>query len=224
MLEAGGCSLLDKSDLTKPTVSAVVSHEVLEMIADSYVNKWVDAPSGQSWSLEVCDPVEADQYRITGAQVPFDAMVSNFVLPCFFDPNATTKCDWLGSVHAPFTLGSGGYAVVRSGAPGSEKEIFGDVVPAGDGNYKACLPWRKSKRIVAGRNILRLKENYIEPPDPVVIEGELVDPDHELDEILQNRELPLEDSELASLADEPVTRVEGKRPLSEPPPERPETD
>jgi len=157
VLKAGGVPLIDVKDEKRLTVSAVVSHALLNMICNPYVNRWLDAPS-TSWAFEVCDPVEATQYRIVGGTPKYDAMVSNFVLPEFWNPNATptARYDWVGTLHTPFMIGVGGYAITRESGAGSEKEmIFGDG--------EAGLPWRRTKEIVDGRSVLILKDNYIEP-------------------------------------------------------------
>ncbi len=72
------------------SVSSVLSHEVLEMIADPLTTRVVmeDAVGdGKAFTLymaEVCDAVEQDSYMVNGVQV------SNFVLPAWFDPSNTT--------------------------------------------------------------------------------------------------------------------------------------
>jgi hypothetical protein len=157
ILKAGGVPLVDPKDLKRLTVSALVSHVLLTMICNPRLNRWVDAkPGDPSWAFEVCDPVELEQYRVVGGTPKYDAMVSNFVLPEFWNPNAlaTARFDWVGILHAPFVLAIGGYAIVRKGGPGTEQETFSDITG---------LPWRRTKEIVDGRSVLLLKENYIEP-------------------------------------------------------------
>ena len=54
--------------------------------------------------LEVCDPVENDEYNIQN--IP----MSNFILPSWFEPAMPNqKYDYLGKLGAPCTLDSGGY-------------------------------------------------------------------------------------------------------------------
>lgn len=104
------------------SVSSVLSHEALETMFDWTVNLWADDGYGTLWSYEVCDPCEADSYPIVlnGART----MVSNFVLPSFFDGASTGKVDWLGTCAGPFLLAARGYAVTIK-TIGQPSQIFG---------------------------------------------------------------------------------------------------
>jgi hypothetical protein len=96
-------------------LSTVISHELLEMLADPWVNSLVqyqDASGGQNLApLEVCDPVENDQYNVItsdGTQVA----VSNFVAPGYF--NQATKApallDFMNKLTGPIpAMTTGGY-------------------------------------------------------------------------------------------------------------------
>jgi hypothetical protein len=94
-------------------LTTTLSHELLEMLADANANLYADgfyydARGKQRPALvgyEVCDPVEADIYRVDGVAV------SNFVCPDWFEPEhpAGGKFDFLGKVDAPFKLSPGGY-------------------------------------------------------------------------------------------------------------------
>ena len=121
VLNEGGCILLDLANDQRPTVASVLSHEILEMIADPMVNIWADGPTiaaGSSYSFEVCDPVENDQYVINGVGV------SNFVFPSWFDSESTKQpVDFLKKLKKPFTMTKGGYMVVR-GKSGAGKAVF----------------------------------------------------------------------------------------------------
>src|SRR5262249_59063449 len=67
------------------------------------------------WAREVCDPVQSGVYKIRtdDGTVP----VSNFVLPAYFNPWASSPYDHLRALAEPFSLDAGGYAVYqRSGA------------------------------------------------------------------------------------------------------------
>jgi hypothetical protein len=52
------------------------------------------------YSLEVCDPVEAPTYEVSGVSV------ANFVTPAWFDPQApkSSQFDRLGKLAGPFSL------------------------------------------------------------------------------------------------------------------------
>jgi hypothetical protein len=110
----------------------VVSHEVIELFGDIDVNDYDDGPEsghGMCYAHELCDPCEADGYTV---KLPDDTavLVSNFVLPAWFDQNAPAGSlfDFMGTCKAPFTMSAGGYMVVRN-APGSEQQVFGEVAP-----------------------------------------------------------------------------------------------
>ena len=110
------------------SVSAVLSHEVLEAYCDPNVSLWADTFRGSMVAYEVCDPVQGDVYEVTtksGAKVS----VSNFVLPTWFDPQAAqdAKFDWLAKLSAPFTMSRGGYMVTMNSKTGQVKNVFGSV-------------------------------------------------------------------------------------------------
>src|SRR5206468_778228 len=89
---------------------ATASHELLEMLADPLVNlaaEGIFQGNPALFALEVCDPVENDEYDIAGIAV------SNFVLPTWFVADALpdeTLVDFLGRLTEPFSLSPGGYA------------------------------------------------------------------------------------------------------------------
>jgi hypothetical protein len=105
------------------SVSSVLSHEVLEMFVDPNCNLWANDGKGSAYSFEVCDPVEAPTYMVSGVSV------SNFVTPSWFDPlaAATAQFDKLGLLRAAFSILKGGYVVYES--TGSEQQKFGDDFP-----------------------------------------------------------------------------------------------
>ena len=93
--------------------SVVLSHELLEMLIDPYINlaaviREGGVPSGMLYGYEICDPVRSDTYRIGGVAV------SNFVYPTWFEtdrPQRGTRFDHLERVGAPLKLRPGGYAI-----------------------------------------------------------------------------------------------------------------
>lgn len=110
------------------SVSAVLSHEIIEAYCDPDVNLWADRGDGLLIAYEVCDPVENDCYEITtksGSKVS----VSNFVLPAWFDSLAPagSKLDFMAKVEKPFNMSAGGYMVTRHPKTGELKNIFGSV-------------------------------------------------------------------------------------------------
>lgn len=90
-------------------VSVTCSHELLEMLGDPYINtSALDPQTGRLYAYESSDAVEADElgYEIDGV------LVSDFVLPQFFDPQHAGKGQPLSfkeNVHEPFSLAKGGY-------------------------------------------------------------------------------------------------------------------
>lgn len=95
--------------------SVVLSHELLEMLIDPYINlaaviRAGGVPNGMLYGYEVCDPVRSDTYRIGGVAV------SNFVYPAWFEadrPHRDTRFDHLERVGAPLKLRPGGYAIAK---------------------------------------------------------------------------------------------------------------
>ena len=137
------------------TVSSVLSHEVCETFADMYVDLWADGTpisQGSEYAYESCDPVESNIYQISvtysqnsqlanifslfnhgavkNTTLVATVSVSNFVYPEYFDTASPTgtKLDYLGLVHTPFTMTSGGYLIVRQS--GVVSELFGSSYPA----------------------------------------------------------------------------------------------
>ena len=107
VLRHGGNALTGGSN----SVSAVLSHEVLETFIDPNVNLWADRGDGTAVALEIADPVESDSYPVEVDGRPVS--VSNFVTPAWFDPNAKpgSRFDWLRSTNEPFQMSRGGYLI-----------------------------------------------------------------------------------------------------------------
>lgn len=112
------------------SVSSTLSHEVLEMFVNPNCNLWASDGKGSVYSLEVCDPVEAPTYTVSGVSV------SNFVTPSWFDPQApaTAQFDKLGQLTAGFSILPGGYMAYAS--KGKEQEQWGSNYP----------DWRKAMK------------------------------------------------------------------------------
>jgi hypothetical protein len=133
ILENGGSVLaFDPNNPGNYTVSATLSHEVIETIGDRFTNCWYDCGE-YSWCGELCDPVEQIGYpvEVNGVQVS----VSDFVFPSYFNVYATEKehmpFNYLKTPgFSQFAILSGGYCIVRIGGPGTEQQIFGETMPA----------------------------------------------------------------------------------------------
>lgn len=132
ILDAGGGILA--AGTSGDSVSAVVSHEVLEAKLDPNANLYADtmgaSPHGSAMAFELCDPVQASGYAIAGV------WVSNFVTPSYFDPHGPGPWDHLGHLKGPFQLEAGGYGIFRAGT--TERAVFA----AGSDSR----PWRAHAR------------------------------------------------------------------------------
>lgn len=111
------------------SVSAVLSHEVIEAYCDPNVNLWTDMGNGKMVCYEACDPVEHDSYDVTtkdGTKVS----VSNFVLPAWFDPQAdpNAKFDWMALLNQQFAMSKGGYMVVLDLKSGKINNVYGSLM------------------------------------------------------------------------------------------------
>jgi hypothetical protein len=119
--------------------SVVLSHEVLEMIADPYGNRLVAAASPLDrrqrvkYLLEICDPCQAMWYPVNG--VP----VSDFYTPRYFDPVAVgqTRYSFTGAIERPQQILEGGYVswidpedsgLYRLDAGAREPELVADLM------------------------------------------------------------------------------------------------
>jgi hypothetical protein len=106
-----------------------LSHECLEEAVDPTADKWIKMPDGKEVAFEVADPVEADEYPIpvTILGQTRQVVVSNFVLPSWFDTGAVAPFDYLGLLTEAFTLRPQSYMVVAD-ADGTTNDIWGDQV------------------------------------------------------------------------------------------------
>jgi hypothetical protein len=130
ILSNGGTTMVyDKSNPGQYTISGTISHEALELIMNRFTNLFADN-GASSWCKEVADPVEQIGYPISVNGV--EVSVSDFVFPNFFNPMANASnmpFNYLKTLTAPFTILSGGYAIQRTGGPGTETQVFGRDMP-----------------------------------------------------------------------------------------------
>jgi hypothetical protein len=82
-----------------------VSHEVLEMRTDPYVNTTYTHADGSTGYVEVCDACEENSqgYRISSV------LMSDFVYPSWFKKTGTSPFDQTRLITAPFQVLAGGY-------------------------------------------------------------------------------------------------------------------
>jgi hypothetical protein len=88
--------------------TATLSHELLEMLADPWINWCAVGADGRIYALEVCDAVEADElgYSIDGV------LVSDFVTPAWFEPTCADRLDFRRHLTKQFQLAAEGYISV----------------------------------------------------------------------------------------------------------------
>ena len=103
-----------------PGVSAVVSHEALEMLVDPLATLWAPQPGGTGIALEIADPVQGYAYDIGNVSV------SDFVLPTWF-LGLDGKVDFMGMGKAR-AVSPGGYMVVQA-TDGSTSQVLGESIP-----------------------------------------------------------------------------------------------
>jgi hypothetical protein len=121
VLDNGGTALRGSM-----SVSAVLSHEVLEVFGDYNVNLWADKYDGSEVAVELCDPVEADCYDVLVGKSQVPVSVSNFVLDEWFDAfQVEAKFDYMGTVSAPLQMSKGGYTIVRNLSSGQVSAVWG---------------------------------------------------------------------------------------------------
>lgn len=102
-----------------------LSHEFLETLVDPYCNAWRAMGGGRSVALEVCDPVQGDTYPVpvTILGERRQVLVSNYVLPRWFDTAARGGFDRMGRLSLPFSMTDGGYLIVRD-EHGNQDNVF----------------------------------------------------------------------------------------------------
>lgn len=132
--------------------TVTLSHELLEMLADPYIDRVVQGQDGKLYALEVCDPVEADDLGYFVENV----LVSDFITPKWFHDRAEGEYySFKRNVARPLQLAAGGYIGVldANGAWTVQTAQRGAqiVVPEGSRRQRRRLSpdlWRKSERRV----------------------------------------------------------------------------
>ena len=127
--------------------SVIISHEIFETLGDPGANRWALATDGKLYAVELCDAVEGYCWPSPVNQVA----LSDFVLPSFFDPDASAPYSMQNKARAPFqTAADNGadYQIVM--ASGSEAQVT-----AIRGSWKRVLnridPWRRHEEILGAR-------------------------------------------------------------------------
>ena len=136
--------------------TVTLSHELLEMMLDPYVNLTVfnqnSNTTGLLYAYEACDAVEADNlgYQINGISV------SDFVWPSWFDTTITNhsghRYDQMNHLTAPFQLYSGGYIGVFRVTNGSgwssinAENVIGPADADDDHGAACCTSCMRDRR------------------------------------------------------------------------------
>ncbi len=112
--------------------TVTLSHELLEMLADPWINWCAMGSDSKIYALEVCDAVEADDlgYDIDGVRV------SDFVTPAWFEPTCADRLDFKKHVSKELELAREGYISILDPATG-----WTQITAKGD---ELCPAWRKS--------------------------------------------------------------------------------
>ncbi len=128
--------------------TVTLSHELLEMLADPWINWCAQGEDGKIYALEVCDAVEADRmgYEILGV------LVSDFITPSWFEPTRADRVDFKGRIVKPLEVASGGYMSVLDGSGGwtqiAARGQASPPIPWGSRRQRRNLikaEWRKSR-------------------------------------------------------------------------------
>lgn len=111
-------------------VSAVVSHEAIEMLVDPYVDPSQPRTvthDGQEWIVEACDMVEGNDYDVGAPEGRTTGlMVSDFSLPSAFGYSSWPSYSFRDSVPGPFTLAPEGYISVAPVGTTNWTQVFGE--------------------------------------------------------------------------------------------------
>ncbi len=102
-------TIFAKTDIdAKTSWSNTISHEVLEMLGDPWINLCaLDENNSRLFAVEVCDPCEDDSlgYKIDGV------LVSDFIYPSWFEGfrKEGDRFDFGKNITKPFQILKGGY-------------------------------------------------------------------------------------------------------------------
>ncbi len=125
--------------------TVTLSHELLEMLADPWINWCAAGSDDRIYALEVADAVEADGmgYEIDGV------LVSDFVTPAWFGPAAADRVDFKQHISKDLELAPGGYISVLDPTRG-----WTQITAQGVGGPAAAEGSRRQRRSLR-RNLWR---------------------------------------------------------------------
>jgi len=116
IIDNGG-SVLRNPNPAIPTLSAAISHEIFELIADVNSNMWWNSASGATlYAAEVCDPVKSNVVNVSVSDTDGsfeEVFLSDWVLPAWTDPQAKIgPFNHNNTLTKPLTLDNGGYMIL----------------------------------------------------------------------------------------------------------------
>ena len=107
--------------------TGVISHELLELIADQLVDTVNLYDFGDGTGIiviqEVCDPVEANLYYEGAVN---NTVVSDFATPAWWVPGDPNQVDFLGVLSGPWQIASGGYISYQYVTLSGWQQVYGD--------------------------------------------------------------------------------------------------
>jgi hypothetical protein len=117
--------------------TVTLSHELLEMLADPWINWCAMGSDSRIYALEVCDAVEADDlgYKIDGV------LVSDFITPAWYEPTCADRLDFRKHVSKELELVRGGYMSVFDPTSG-----WTQINARGDGGPRMVTGSRRQRR------------------------------------------------------------------------------
>jgi len=151
---------------TLDDLTGALSHENDEVCADPECDQWVTVPTGidlprgltpgMQIAKEPCDPLQDRSYPIDLGDGGAPIMVSDFVLPAYFDLSITGPTSYgeaaCGYTRlAPFDRTSGGYQLARNADGSGETQVFGYMPPAKrmKGKHRSSRIYRRGLRITS---------------------------------------------------------------------------
>lgn len=129
--------------------TVTLSHELLEMLADPWINWCAVGSDYKIYALEVCDAVEADNlgYFMDGI------LVSDFVTPAWFEPTCADRLDFKRHLRKQLELARGGYISIFDPSTGwtqiTAKGAGGPSIIPGSRRQRRKIireAWRRSLR------------------------------------------------------------------------------
>jgi hypothetical protein len=141
------------------SVSASVSHEVVELFVDPLSMNYVDGLDDYIYALEIADPTQEDVYEIGRVAV------SNFTYRPYWNPWAKpgrgVRLDHLGLITRPFEVRKGGY-LVRYRASDTAHAIDGRAFPIRKRLVKEQKPNGRTRRRL--EQLVKLSDGAVKLP------------------------------------------------------------